>query len=240
MKKSFILFLVLFSLNLYSQEVNIINELKAIENGEIELAKTSLAKLKASNPENSSIIFLEAVLTEDGEKSIDLYQTVLDKFPTSKYADASLYRIYSYYYALGIYRRANIYLNQLKSEYPNSPYLKSNSISQFTQEYESANVTRTNNTSSSTKNNTENNSNTNEKKEMYSIQVAAFLNQTNAINLSNQLKSKQYESFITDKEVGGSILKVVFVGNYDSEDKAKKVLEDIKKEFGLSPKLIKN
>lgn len=236
MKRALILFLIILGIEIYSQEINITNELRAIENGDFESAKNALEKLKLKNSDDPSIIFLEAVLTEDGDKSLELYQNIIDKYPSSKYADAALYRVYSYYYALGIYRRANIYLNQLKSEYPNSPYLKSNSISQFTQEYE---PTKLNNTTE-TKNNTNTNSNTNEKKENYSIQVAAFLNQTNANNLLTQLKSKQYESFITEKEVGGSILKVVFVGNYDSEDKAKKVLEDIKKEFGLSPKLIKN
>ena len=49
---------------------------------------------------------------------------LIDKFPKSTYADAALYRIYSYYFALGLYNTADKNLNKLKKDYPESPYIK--------------------------------------------------------------------------------------------------------------------
>jgi hypothetical protein len=54
--------------------------------------KAKLLDLKSDNPKSSNLIFLEAVLTENGQDAVALYQTLVDKHPKSTYADASLYQ----------------------------------------------------------------------------------------------------------------------------------------------------
>ena len=102
----FLIFLFQFSGQIYSQEVNIVPYLKAIENGNIGEAKEVLVDLKAKYPNDPSVMFLDGVLKENGQEALVIYQKIVDVYPDSKYADASLYRIFSYYYALGLYNTA--------------------------------------------------------------------------------------------------------------------------------------
>ena len=119
-----LLFLFFFSGKLYSQDVDIIPYLKAIENGNIGQAKEALVDLKEKNPADPSVKFLDGVLKENGQEAVVIYQDIVDNHPKSKYADAALYRIFSYYYALGLYETAQEKLKQLKSSYPASPYVQ--------------------------------------------------------------------------------------------------------------------
>jgi len=68
-------------------------------------------------------MFLDAVLKRTGGSGCHL-PGYCDNHPKSKYADAALYRIFSYYYALGLYETAREKLKQLKSLYPTSPYIQ--------------------------------------------------------------------------------------------------------------------
>ena len=51
-------------------------------------------------------MFLDGVLTEDGQQAVSIYQRIIDKYPNSKYADAATYRVFAYFYALGLYETA--------------------------------------------------------------------------------------------------------------------------------------
>jgi cell division protein FtsN len=67
-------------------------------------------------------------VTKDGAEAARIYQSVVDNFPKSRYADASLYRLYQFYYALGLYRTADLKLAQLRQEYPGSKYLTKSGV----------------------------------------------------------------------------------------------------------------
>ncbi len=89
---------------LFAQEADITPYLKEIENGGINSVIAALPKLNKDYPKSSSILFLDAVVTNDGQSAVDKYSYMVKKYPKSKYADAALYRIYSYYYAAGLYK----------------------------------------------------------------------------------------------------------------------------------------
>ena len=122
---SLLLFFNLFLINgeFYPQEVDIVPYLKAIENGNIGQAKDALVDLKEKKSDDPSVMFLDAVLKENGQEAVVIYQNIVDNYPKSKYADAALYRIFSYYYALGLYDTAREKLKLLKEAYPESPYI---------------------------------------------------------------------------------------------------------------------
>src|SRR3989304_2188027 len=109
---------------LYSQEIDIVPYLKAIESGNIGQAKEALVELKEKNPNDPSVMFLDAVLKENGQEAVVIYQNIVDTYSKSKYADAALYRIFSYYYALGLFEASQEKLKQLKTSYPTSPYIQ--------------------------------------------------------------------------------------------------------------------
>ena len=213
----FILLLTITSL-VFPQEVNITQALQEIESGNIQNAIASLQEFMKSNPNDPSVIFLDAVLTKNGDEALRKYSTVYENFPQSKYADASLYRIFSYYYSLGIYKKAEDYLEKLKNEYPNSSFIKS--ADRAIPDEEDINS---------------NNSGTEYK---YTIQVGAFLNEDNAKKLYDKLRDDGYDPAITKKEIGGSEFNIVNVGKYKTEEEVKQSLQILSEKYELKGRMV--
>lgn len=210
-----------------AQEVNIVPYLRSIEEGDKEKVISSLGELKNSHPDDPSVIFLDAVLTENGEEALKKYEVVYTKYPQSNYADASLYRIFSYYYSLGIYNKAEAMLNELKAKYPTSPYIKAadRSIPDETiQDIPGEKIAGSQ---------TEQVENYN-----YTIQAGAFLNVENAKNLIAEIEKDGYPAELSTKSVGGSLLNVVTFGRLQTEEEAAPLFDYLKKKFNLNGRII--
>jgi cell division septation protein DedD len=232
-------FLVLFFFSatvLYSQEVDITSALKSVEVGKIDAAQTELQKLKENNSSDPSVIFLDAILTKSAEESIKKYSTVFEKYPKSKYADVSLYRVFSYYYSLGYYKKAESYFKRLKIDYPASPYIAA--ADRKIPESEEINIPpiNTTNTNDTTKNNSTNQPQ--KEKAKFTIQAGAFLSVENANHLKEQLSKGGFPSEIINKVVGGSLLKVVTTGQFMNEAEAKSSLSQIEAKYNLKGRVI--
>lgn len=224
-----ILLLTFFSILSFAQEIDIKDALKQVESGNIKEAEKLLKAFQIKNQNDPSVKFLDAVLTQDAKTAVKKYEDYLKMFPNSKYADASLFRIFSYYYSLGFYKKADTLLTQLKTKFPNSPYLTAADMS--IPDVDDVVLVKE----------------TKEEKEKiklpnsvgkYSIQVGAFLSLENATKLSDQLKKEGFTTEITQKEIGGSVLNVVYAGNYKDENDAKKYLEIINQKFKVSARVV--
>ncbi len=232
--------LILLSGEAFSQEANIVPYLKQIERGDLRDAKDGLLQLKNKNPNDPSVMFLDGVLTQNARDAVEIYKTIINKYPGSKYADAALYRIYTYYYALGSYDTANSYLERLRAGYPSSPYLKiiSQNIqydSSKTDEKLTENET-TIDTSSVTKEPPA--VGTKENIFKYTIQAGAFSNKDNALSLQKDFVNAGYFSIIKDKSVAGSTFQVVYVGKFTNEEDAKNILQEIETKFKITGQVI--
>lgn len=213
--------------NIYSQEYNIVPLLKEIEKGNEQEVEELVVKLLSERPNDPSIIFLDAVLTTDGNNALSKYQNVYGKYPNSKYADAALYRIFSYYYSLGYYKRAEEFLKKLQNEYPNSPYIKAanRNIPDDEEIYSEPVIAAANDKSILGEFN-------------FTVQAGAFMNVQNAKNLKSKFENDGYPSEINTKEVGGSILNVVTVGKFKSENDASSLLAHLKSKYNLNGRII--
>ena len=223
----FVILIFIFSLHSFSQEVNIVEHLKAIEDGNLNSALNGLNTLKKTHPDDPSVIFLDAVLTENGESAVNKYSSIFEQYPKSNYADAALYRVFSYYYSLGIYKKAETLLAKLKSDYPNSPYIQAadRTIPDEVEETVDTTPIQTKPITQSEKYN-------------YTIQAGAFLNLENAQNLANAIKADGYPTELGTKSVGGSILNVVTFGHLKSENESEPLINYLKNKFGLNGRLI--
>lgn len=231
--KIFVLFLTLPTILSFAQEVDIAAALKQIESGNISSASKILLELKSKNSGDPSVIFLDARLSKDGDEALRKYSTIIEKFPTSKYADAALYGIFSYYYSLGYYKKAETYLDRLKKEFPESPYIKAADQKLPGIEELTVQTLEKPDTLAPTQP---------EKIEIknysFTIQAGAFLNIENAKKLIEQLKQENYFTEITTKDVGGSILNVVNVGKFVNEDDAKPVLSFLQSKYNLKGRTV--
>ena len=235
MKKSLILFLFFFT-KICSQEIDITPHLKQIERGQISEAKKARDKLLQTKPNDPSVIFLDAVLTEDGNEAFKKYEKIYSKFPKSKYAEAALYRAYCYKYSIGLYIAASKLYNQLKIKYPNSPYLKNTSAS--------ANLTTQDDMpkqdlsltieKDSLKEITPENENYKPKEEFkFTIQLGAFLKKSNAENLAKKIKESGYETYFGTKKVAGADLIIVYYGKFKTREEASSTLSRIEKDLNI-------
>jgi tetratricopeptide (TPR) repeat protein len=232
MNKILIIFLFITA-QIYSQDIDITSALKQIESGNIQSATKTLQEFRFKNMNDPSVIFLDAVLTKDGDEALKKYSIVLEKYPESKYADASLYRIFSYYYTLGYYKKAESYLNRLKKDYPESVYIKT--ADRKIPDIEEPIIQQV--TTPQIKQPVQQKKVESEKYN-FTIQAGAFLNLENAKKLSDQLKKENYFTEITTKEVGGSILNVLNVGRFTNEEETKTVLNFLESKFKIKGRVV--
>ncbi|MCW8814049.1 MAG: SPOR domain-containing protein [Ignavibacteriaceae bacterium] len=228
---SLLLFLNLFLIigELYPQEVDIVPYLKAIENGNVGQAKDALVDLKEKYPDDPSVMFLDAVLKENGQEAVVIYQNIVDNYPKSKYADAALYRIFSYYYALGLYDTAREKLKQLKESYPESPYIN----------IADQNLSALENTEKEEKSNAkEENKSVPEEVYKFTIQAGAFTNLENANNLVSEFENAGIYSRLGEKTVGGTTFHVVYAGKFMKYEDAENFLQVVNSRFKLNGSIV--
>jgi len=219
------------SININAQNLNIVPYLQQIENGKADEVRNELIGLKEKYSGDPSVMFLEGVLTENGQKAVVIYQKIVDEYPDSKYADAALYRIYSYYYALGLYESATEKLNKLITDYPNSPYIK---IAKQNQLPVSPEITQEDETEITQQKNED----VKRADYKFTIQAGAFSNNENAESLQLKFEKSGIFSEIKDKLVAGTTFHVVYVGKFITENDAESFLMTINEKFDISGRVI--
>ena len=222
----FILILI-SSLNVFPQELDLTPYLKKIEAGNKEEVISKIPELKQVYPNSHSLIYLEGLITEDGEKAFQVYKSLVDKYPNSKYADGAIYRIYTYFLAVDKTDKADFYLNRLKTEYPQSPYIGLTKRVTFKENTKPTVKTEESKTNPKVKEKTV------DKEYKFTIQAGAFTRKENALKLKTDFDKAGYFSQVVDKSVGGSLFHVVNVGKFASEEEAKSFLAVINSKFKL-------
>lgn len=218
----------------FCQEVNIEKQLEKVEYGDYQSAVSDLNELKKEHPNNPSVIYLDALLTRDAKDAFEKYKIISDVYPSSKYADASIFHIYSYYYAAGNYTNASRYLDRLRTYYPASSYLKMID-NKSSDDKIKRNPSSTESGSKSRK--LEDKSN----KELfeYTIQTGAFLISSNAEKLQKIYLSEGLETEIRQKKVAGSNFFVVYIGKFRTENEAQNYLINLNREKKIEGRVVK-
>ncbi len=233
----FMLSIFIFPLNIYCQEFDITPALKFIERGKVNEAIEILNTLKQGDPKDPSVIFLDAVLTKNGEEALKKYTLVFEKFPNSKFADASLYRAFSYNYALGLYKKAEVLFAKLKSQYPSSTYILA--ANRKIPDEELLIVEKKDSTNKVVAPPIQNTPVDSTKiVNKFTIQIGAFLNAPNANRLKEQMTKEGYITQIVSKEIGGSIFNIVNTGRFATEEEAKALIQLLEKKFSIKGSIV--
>lgn len=240
--------LFLFSCYLYSQNIEMY--LSLINEGQLSGVKEQLPELISKYPNNPDIMFLEGIMTTDGNKSIEIYKKILTKFPESRYASESAVKIGEYYYSLGLYSQAGKHLSQVPRVYPRysniqrimdlmvSSFLaigEEDSAKYYSNIYKSMFPTLDVNNFGEGKKNLSKYGNNSQKKSInkaYIIQVGAFSNIDNAKRMKLQISQIGYDVEIAKVETKGLKLYAVRVVRYETKFEAEKVGKLLKKKLG--------
>ncbi len=222
----------------FSQQLNVESYLSLIESGKAEEVSAELPSLLSQYPNNSGVLYLQAVLTKDGAEAVRLYQEIVDKYPSGEWADDALYKVYKFYSAIGLNRTAEIKLSQLQTRYPTSRYL-----SELTSE---ASVDTRGRVESSTATEPPSTDNSISKRPAetpkpvepkpsanFTLQVGVYSTMGNAAKQKQFFEYQNYGAEIVSKMKGDRELFVVYVGGYATAEEAKTRGDEIKQSFNI-------
>jgi tetratricopeptide (TPR) repeat protein len=204
-----------------SSDPDIQRRLELIERGQAEAVKAELPALMTNYQNHAGVLYLQGVLTSDGSEAAKIYQSIVDNFPRSEWGDDALYKLYQYYYSIGLYKTADQKLERLRQDYPFSAYAAEHPASGTEEKVQEAPAIIT-------KPGTIDRFATS-----FTVQVGAFSTLQNAEDLRAKFDREGYTSNIFTILTAGKKLHKVWVGEFQSYDEAKRFTAEIKKNFNL-------
>ncbi len=251
-----ILYLIILTSITIGQNIDLYISL--IDEGKHEGVKENLKELTSKYPNDSGVLYLKAVLTQNGDSAIEQYKNLLKKFPDSKYAPLSAMKIGEYFYARGLYTQsANLFKN-IPFRYPrfnDMQRLTDLMINSFNAIGEADSARHYALLINSmfpnveadidlTKNKNEPLAQVfgfNKKKSAlgpYVIQVGAFSTLDNAKRLKLQISQLGHDVSINNVDSNGKRLFAVRVNRFKSKKRAQNIGQDIKSKIGVDYRVL--
>lgn len=207
-----------------------------IDKGQSDDVKKALPDLMAKYPNNPGVMYLQGKLTPNGIEAAKLYQGIVDNFPKSEWADDALFSLYQYYYALGLYKTADVKLQQLKHDYPASPlasgsqakevpYREDEQVKLPSKEVPPADTAKAVPGVPGVP--------VQPVAEPYTLQVGAYSTMKNAEKQKSFFESLGINVEVTNKVRSGRSLYLVWAGSFTTQEEAKTFGVDIKKKYKI-------
>jgi cell division septation protein DedD len=226
------------------------NYLTRIEKGEAGQVRSEFPSLLSRYPNNPGVLYLQGVLTTDGTEAVRVYQSIVDNFPKSEWADDALNKVYQFYYAIGLYRTAEIKLNQLKTDYPQSKFVTglvktdTRNLQEESQPPEPVSTEKPP-VAVSTQPGVEKPEDrpslqaaTEILRGQYTLQVGAYSSQVNAEKQKLFFEDLSYSVEVINKVRDGRALFVVLVGDYKTADVAKLKGAEFKTKYNINSMVV--
>lgn len=212
----------LFPQSSQSGQPDIQRRLELIEKGQGEAVKTELPTLMTMFQNHPGVLYLQGVLTTDGTEAAKIYQTIVDNFPKSEWTDDALFKLYQYYYSVGLYKTADQKMEQLKRDYPYSTYAADQPVVEepkaIPQEAPAV-VARPGKAEKYTV--------------VYTVQAGTFSVLQNAEELKARFERDGYASSIFTIVNNGKKFHKVWVGEFPKQEDARRFSAEIKKKYNL-------
>ena len=248
----FIFIIFIFSI-LASQNIDLYFSL--IDEGELDGVKENLPELLSKYPNDPGVLFLKALLTDDGESALEQYKYIVKTFPKSIYAPEAAMKIGEYFYARGLYTQCASLLKNIPIKYPRYPQMQRltelminsfNAIGEADSAKYYALIIKSMFPAIET--NIQNNDNKlsqvfsfrkkTEDLGPYVVQIGAFSRKENAKRLKLQVRQLGHDVSISKVESNGKTFYAVRVNRYSSKIKAEQVGKNIKSKLGVTYKVL--
>ncbi len=228
--------------------------LSLIDEGKIEGVKENLPELFSKYPNDPGVLYIKALLTENGNESIEIYNKIIKNFPNTRYAPYSAMKIGEYFYALGLYTQAATLLKNIPIEYPRFTDIErvaNMMVNSFNAigEADSAryygliirsmfpkvniNIDKQKTQSDRLAQVFDFNKKRPASLGPYVVQVGAFSTKENAKKLKMQVAQLGHDVSINDVESNGKTLYAVRVNRFKTKIRAEKIGKDIKTKIGI-------
>jgi tetratricopeptide (TPR) repeat protein len=116
-------FIAVSSLSLLAQADEVNKNLRLYAHGQIDEVKNNLLDLLVEYPDDPGVKLLRAVVEDDAEKALKMYQNILNNYSKSDWADYAYWRIIQYYAITGDISKAEEELENFRLRYPSSVFL---------------------------------------------------------------------------------------------------------------------
>ena len=93
--------------------------------GRVEEVRQALPALKEQHPNDGAVLFLEGLVTLDGDAAVEIFNKVVQLYPNNPYADDALLKIGEFLYSRGLYIQAAQQLKRIALHYPRSDLVHS-------------------------------------------------------------------------------------------------------------------
>ena len=229
--------------------------LSLIDEGNLKGVRENLPELISKYPKNPSVLFLKALLSEDGNSAVKQYQNIIKNYPDSKYAANSAMKLGEYFYAKGLYTQAANLLKSIPTQFPrfnDMQRLTDLMINSFNAIGEADSAKYYGLIIKSMFPAIDANINENEtkltqvfnfkKKEKvigpYVVQIGAFSSQENAKRLKLQVRQLGHDVSINKVDSNGKIFYAVRINRYKSKRLADEIGKSIKSKLGVSYRVL--
>ncbi len=233
---------------------------KILQNSSVEGFREGVRAYIAKNKGTPLAIYLDALSQNDASVAAEKYRQLVALYPNSEYADRALMKTAQYYFSRGLYVAARKQFLELVEKYPNSLYLAEamyfaasclyasgnheSAISELKnligQHSKSRFAELAKDDLQESNNHSTNGSNDAKKSQLkidsrngkYSLQIGAFSQVNNALNLKNYCLKLGFPAEIREKQDGRTAAYLVWMGAFETKEEAERFGELFKKEHG--------
>jgi len=236
---------------------NIDMYISLIDEGQTSSVKEKLPELISKYPNSAGVIYLQALLTRDGMKSLDLYNEIIEKFPRSSFSDDASVKLGEYFYARGLYSQACKSLSQFPRKHPRYHDMQrvidllvssfqavgqNDSAKYYLSIYQGMfpylDVDKYGINTSNLNPPISQKEKFSDKRSPYVIQIGAFSSLKNAKRLKLQANQIGHEVEIVQVETKDRTLNAVRVIRYNTKNAAEKVGQNIKRKLGVDYRVL--
>ncbi len=233
--------------------------LKIIAANDLQTTRARLGQLSAKYPASPELLYLKAMLVENGATAFKSYSYVYSKFKASRHAPDALMKIAQYNYAKGDYERARVFFTAIVTKYPNAEnrrlaqyFAAKTLLAQSKLEAAESELKRVRKKAqdatiislvkedlayieklkqASSRPEAQKMKNKSRQKGKYAVQIGAYSRKTNALNQVQYFGNLGYSTeIITYKSSNGMLYRVI-IGRYQDEVSARRNGEKFKSIF---------
>jgi cell division septation protein DedD len=212
--------------------------LEAYDRGDLDAVRSYLAAGRGVGAEAD---FLRAALTADGDSAAEMYRQVAVKYPDLPIGNRALKRLYNYYYAKGLYTKADEVIKNpgsLKSPIRQTGTPDSSAPNPPNSRTLSPPLDTANSTSEAVKMEPKAEPLIASEPGGYALQLGSFANPDNVQRLKKSLEKAGYTIEVYPTNIGGEHLQRIRAVGFKDLDAAQTAAAELKKKFGLNPILV--
>ncbi|HTY58912.1 MAG TPA: SPOR domain-containing protein [Bacteroidota bacterium] len=230
---AFVLAVAAPGLQAQSADAEVTKYLTMLQDGQVDQVRAEIPALLARYPNNPGVLYIQAQTTSEGAEAVRIYQSIVDNFPASSWAPEALFKVYQFYYALGLYRTAEMKMAQLKKNYPASKRaagggeVDTGRLPEDKPALVPSGTSPGSDTSGSAT-------------AHFTLQVGAYTTQANAEKQKSFFEGLGYTVGMINRVKDNRSLFLVLVGTYPSAEAAKAQAAEIKAKFHIDSIVITN